>query len=47
MVELSNGDITYGVVRPLAAEIDTRTLLTAERNRIKLVNGTQQTPNMH
>jgi hypothetical protein len=34
MVELSNGDFTSGLPRPLAAEIDKRPLLTSQKTPI-------------
>jgi hypothetical protein len=34
VVELSNGDFTYGLRRPLAAEIDKRPLLTSQKTPI-------------
>jgi hypothetical protein len=34
MVELSNGDFTSGLRRPLAAEIDKRPLLTSQKTPI-------------
>jgi hypothetical protein len=40
MVELSNGDFTCGLRRPLAAEIDKRPLLTSKKTPITSVRYT-------
>jgi hypothetical protein len=50
VIELSSEDVTSGVARPTAAEIDKQPkqpFLTVQENPIQILNGTRETRNMY